>query len=169
MTAIRIDKRYYDVLEKFVNNDIRCEVTKQTRKELSFGTEVYVDKYTTLSCDGITLEYEEGLGKFSAILTVGDLAVSITYIYPEYIAFIYLNYGKWHNPVILVKEDEFEKIGFTSTTTTKPKITIQHILKKFKEVERKYIEILWPRQKLVYTAWVAYAMEKLGLQEQKTT
>jgi hypothetical protein len=169
--AIRI-RKYYDILEKFVNDqNIDCHVVSQTKKELSFGTNVYVDKYTTLSCDNVTLRFEEGLGKFSATLIIGDFAVNIAYIYPEYIAFIYLNYDDdvWDGPVILVKEDEFEKIGFTGTTTTKPQITLQHILKKLKEVERKYIEILWPRQKLVYTAWVAYAMEKLGLQEQKTT
>jgi len=172
--AIRI-RKYYDILEKFVNDqNIDCHVVSQTKKELSFGTNVYVDKYTTLSCDNgnVTLRFEEGLGKFSATLIIGDFAVNIAYIYPEYIAFIYLNYddGKWDNPTILVKEDEFEKIGFTGTTTTKPQITLQHILKKFKEVERKYLEVLWPKQKIVYTAWAAYAMEKLGLtQEQKTT
>jgi hypothetical protein len=168
--AAIIIREKYDVLEKFMNVD-DCTVVSQSEKKLSLISGVYTDRFTTLSCGDVTLKYEEGLGKFSVFVRIADFAVQIAYLYPEYIAFIYLDYDeKWdpNRKPIMVNESEFKNVRFSSGILTSDKyyITLHDILKKVKEIEKKYIEVLWPGQKIAYTAWVAYAMEKLGMSEE---
>jgi hypothetical protein len=176
MIAITMGEKY-NVLKKLMSADVSCNVIAQEEKKLSLVTGVYTDRYTTLSCGDVTLKYEEGLGKFSVLLRIAEFAVQITYFDPEYVAFIYPNYDeKWdlNDMKIIVKEKEFENIRFTFgiLTAYRDYITLNDILKKMKEIERKFLEVLWPKQKLIYTAWVAHAMDKLGmldeLKEQKT-
>jgi hypothetical protein len=180
MAAIVIRKDIWEALEKFVTtDDVQCRVVSKEDKKLSLISGVYVDRYSTLECSGgVRLRFEEGVGKFAASIDVGDITVvNFAYFDPVYIAFIYLQPTQRipenvNMRTIIVREEEFDDIRFSNLITIgKYGISLNQLLKRVKEVEKKYIEEVWPRQKIVYTAWVAHAMEKLGLtpQEQKTT
>jgi hypothetical protein len=178
MTTIVVRKDIWEALEKFVTtDDIQCTVTSKQDKKLSLISGTYVDRYSTLDCNSVRLRFEEGVGKFAASIDVGDITVvHFAYLDPEYIAFVYLKPTERipeteNMRVIIVNENEFENIRFSNLITSgKYGISLSQLLKKIKEVEKKYVEEVWPRQKIVYTAWVAYAMDKLGMfEEQKTT
>jgi hypothetical protein len=174
MATIVIRKDIWEALEKFMTTDVQCKVISKEDKKLSLISGTYVDRYSTLECDGgVRLRFEEGVGKFAVSIDVGDITiVHFAYFDPEYIAFIYLQPTQRipenvNMRTIIVKEGEFDNVRFSNLITTgKYGISLNQLLKKIKEVERKYIEEVWPRQKIVYTAWVAYAMEKLGMTEE---
>jgi hypothetical protein len=165
MTTIVIRKDMWEALEKFVTSDVQCSVVSKEDKRLALISGTYVDRYSTLECGGVRLRFEEGWGKFAASINAGDITISFAYFYPEYVAFVYLTPAE--RPVITVNESEFDNIRLSNLLTIgKYGISLKQLLKKVKEVERKYIEEVWPRQKVVYTAWVAYAMDRLGMTEE---
>jgi hypothetical protein len=174
MTTIVVRKDIWEALEKFVTtDDIQCTVTSKQDKKLSLISGTYVDRYSTLDCGGVRLRFEEGVGKFATSIDVGDITVvHFAYFDPEYIAFVYLQPTQRipetaNMRVIIVKEGEFDNIRLSNLITIgKYGISLNQLLRKIKEVERKYMEEIWPHQKIVYTAWVAYAMEKLGMTEE---
>jgi hypothetical protein len=174
--VIVIKKDVWEALEKFVTTeDIQCMVISREDKKLSLISGTYVDRHSTLNCEYVRLRFEEGVGKFSASIDVGDVTiVNFAYIYPEYIAFVYLKPIKRipeseNMRVIIVKEDEFSNVRLSDLLTSSSRygISLDQLFKKVKEIERRYLEELWPGQKIVYTAWVVHAMDKLGMLEEK--
>jgi hypothetical protein len=175
--VIVIKKDIWEALEKFITTEVQCIISKKEDKKLSLISGTYVNRYSTLNCGDVKLRFEEGVGKFSASIDVGDVTVvNFAYIYPEYIAYVYLkptlkptNYASDNMRVIIVKEKEFANVRLSNllTLSTTYGISLDQLFKKIKEIERRYLEELWPGQKIVYTAWVVHAMDKLGMLEEK--
>jgi len=159
------NRKIWDAIKAFVDKDLKCEIVKKDKKIVGFDT---VLKITTMECNGVTLKFEEGLGIFDALISVNDTDVVYFRYWPDYgvmatIA-MYKKGEKWED-LITITKDDFDKVflAYDIVEALARKIPIKQIYDKVEEIERKYVEELWPRQKLVYMAWVSHAMEKLGM------
>jgi len=176
MIVIELKNRVvWDALKEFVAYDVNCEIIDKKKKVVGFDT---VIKFTTLKCGNVTLKFEEGLGIFDALISVGDIDVLYFRYWPNYgivstIA-MYKKDEKWKD-LVTVTKDSFDEtfLAYDIAEALARKISLKQVYDKIEEIEKKFLEELWPKQKIAYTAWVYHAFEKLGmtaeLKEQKTT
>jgi hypothetical protein len=169
------DRRIFDTIKSFVNvNTENCAVIEKEDKRLGFGDTVYVVRFSTVKCDDITIRFEEGLGKFGAIIIIDNVEILGFRYWPFYDVVGRITMDKEWKKAVTVTKDSFDNVyvAYDTIEALARKISLREIFNKIEEIERRYLEELCLGQKIVYTAWVAHAMEKLGMleeKEQKTT
>jgi hypothetical protein len=150
------DRRVFDAVKAFALGEPDCSVVGWREKAVGLNYSATI-RFATVKCGEAVLEFAEGPGVFSVLVSVGDVDVVFFRRWPGYgiVATVAARLkGEEWKDATTVTEGSFEHVhlAYDVVEAVDSRVSLKRLYTKIEEVGRKQLEGLWPARKPAYVA-----------------